>query len=99
MNLTVKWSDLDMSRASIMGLFDGKYIRAVTPLYENFMLAFGHDRHRSKIIYINQFTGQQYIKVCETDFQAKQIATYIAYELQEQKSEVILEKYGFELMR
>ena len=97
MNQAVKWKDLDMSRASIMGLFDGKYIRATSRIGETFMLAYGHDRHRSKIIFINQF-GQQYIKICETDFHAQQIATNIAFLLQDYPSAKILQNYKFELM-
>ena len=52
MKLQVKWQDLDMSRSSIMGLFDGKYINAVSQLGEEFFLGFGHDRHYNKIIFI-----------------------------------------------
>ena len=38
MKLQVKWQDLDMSRSSIMGLFDGKYINAVSQLGSSLLL-------------------------------------------------------------
>ena len=92
---TVAWSDLDISRQSIMGLFDGKYVRATTPFRETIFLAFGHDRHNSKVVFILQPTGQSWFRICDTDINAKEIATNVAYALMNYPSYEVMNKFLF----
>ena len=91
----VKWSKLDISRSSILGLFDGKFINAISKLGEEFFLGFGHDRHNNRIIFIQSQTGKQYLKICETHMQIEQIASKIAYMLQENYSNDIMKYFDF----
>ena len=93
---SVNWSDLDISRQSIMGLFDGKCIRAVTPFREEIFLAFGHDRHNSKVVFILQRTGQTWFKLCDSDIHAKELATNVAYALMQYPSHDVMNKFLFE---
>ena len=95
MKLQVKWQDLDMSRSSIMGLFDGKYINAVSQLGEEFFLLFCHDRHYNKIIFIQSQLNETYIKICDTKMQMEQIASKFAYALQNNTSQEILKCFDF----
>jgi hypothetical protein len=99
MRLQVAWSKLDMSRASIMGLLDGKFINATSDLGERFLLAFGHDRHRYKVIFINSNTGEQFIRFCDTNIEAEEVASKFAYGMQQVKSNELINYLNFQQLR
>lgn len=92
---SVAWSDLDISRQSIMGLWNGKFIRATTPYKEQIFLAFGHDKHNSRVVFSLQHTGEMWFRLCDSDSHAKELATIVAYELMQMLSGSVMEKYNF----
>ena len=93
------WKDLNISKASIMCLQEGKYIQAENNLHEYFMLAYGYDRHNGRIVFINIDTNKQYLLLCDTHFQAGQIANKMAHELLDNSYITILRKYGFKELK
>lgn len=93
------WKDLNISKASIMCLQEGKYIQAENNLKEYFMLAYGYDRHNGRIVFINIDTNKQYLLLCDTHFQAGQIANKMAIELLNTPSIQVLNKYNFQELK
>ena len=91
----VKWEELSIEKSSIMGLFFGKYILATNKFNENFMLAFGHDRHYNKIVFINCNNNMQYVKIVDNLIEAEEMATNMAFALNEQQSNDVLNEFQF----
>ena len=93
--IKIKWNELSVEKASIMNLFFGKYILAVNKFNESFMLAFGKDRHYSKIVFINCYTNDSYYKIVDSLIEAERISTLFAIDLEQVNSEKVLQKYKF----
>jgi hypothetical protein len=91
----IKWSELGIEKSSIMGLYFGKYIIATSSLGEHFMLAFGFDRHRHKIVFINIKTNRDYVCYVDGNVEAEHIATQFAIELETTPSDILLKKFNF----
>ena len=91
----IQWKDLDISRQSIMGLWDGKHILATTPFHEVIFLGFGKNRYCSKVVFILQKTGESWVKICPDVSTAKDIASKVAVELMTQTSREVMKKYLF----
>lgn len=92
----VAWSDLDISRQSILGLWEGKHILATTPFHEAIFLGFGHDKYESKVVFILQQTGETWFRICDNDYSAKELATKVAYDLMKAPSLKVMDFYLFE---
>ena len=75
-----------------MCLQEGKYIQAENNLKEYFMLAYGY-------VFINIDTNKQYLLLCDTHFQAGQIANKMAMELLNTPSIQVLNKYNFQELK
>ena len=63
------------------------------------MLAYGYDRHNGRIVFINIDTNKQYLLLCDTHFQAGQIANKMAMELLNTPSIQVLNKYNFQELK
>lgn len=91
----IKWSELGIEKSSIMGLYFGKYIVATSSLGEFFMLAFGFDRHKHKVVFININTNENFVCYADGNIEAEQIATEFAIELEKTPSKELLKKFNF----
>jgi len=92
----IPWNKLNITRASILNIKNARELTATNNYNEQFMIAFGSDRHGGKIVFIDIDRNEHYIYLCDTEFQAEQIATSIVYKLLEYSIDDILDEYDFE---
>ena len=81
---------------SIMGLFQGKFVLTTNKHRDNFMLAYGYDRHFFKIILIDLITQKQYIKFSDSLDDAEEEASKCAVFLYEYPLKITAQKLNFQ---